>query len=74
VELIKALYNDGAIKSEKKLTPKSAIINVHNRREDEQIRNLYNQLQEANMIEFKPSKGYYAVADYQTALSVVGGV
>ena len=72
-ELVKALYQDGKVNKEKKLTPKSQIINQNNRREDERMRNLYNRLQEADVIEFKPSKGYYAVADYQTALSVVGG-
>ena len=71
-ELIKALWNEGKIKEGKKLTPKSKIINPNNRKQDEHIRALYTTLQEHGAVEFKPSKGYYATADYQTALSAIG--
>lgn len=72
-ELVKALYRDGEVTEGGKLTPKSHIINKNNRKEDEQLRSLYNVLQESNMIQFKPSYGYYAVADYETALSTIKG-
>lgn len=71
-ELIKALWNEGKINKGKKLTPKSKIINPNNRKQDEHIRALYTTLQEQGVVEFKPSKGYYATADYQTALSAIG--
>lgn len=72
-ELIKALWNEGKIKEGKKLTPKSKVINPNNRKQDEHIRALYTTLQEAGAIEFKPSRGYFAKTDLQTAINLIGG-
>jgi hypothetical protein len=72
-DYITALYANGIIKEGDKLTPKSKVINPNSRREDEKIRAIYNKLLESDVIEYKPSQGYYARADYETALRAING-
>jgi len=72
-DIVRALYAGGEVKEGDKLTPKSRVINPNSRREDEKIRAVYNKLLEDNIVEYRPSQGYFAKADYQTALNLVGG-
>ena len=45
--------------------------NENNRREDEKMRRLYKMLVRAGAIEYKPSKGYYALVEMNEALLLV---
>ena len=72
-DMVKALYANGEVKEGDKLVPKTKIINKNRRREDEKIRAVYNQLLESGIVEYRPSRGYYAKADYETALKAING-
>jgi hypothetical protein len=74
MEIVSKLFNEGNVKNKGKLISKTKIIDVRNRTEDRNYKDVTSQLLEAGAISFKTGHGYYAVADYQTALSVVGGV
>jgi len=68
-DMVRALFNNGKIGVGEKLTVKSKIVSTRN--EDLKIRALYTTLLEANLIEFRPSKGYFAMASQSEALKVV---
>jgi len=72
--MIQALYADGAISVGNKLTPKSSIVNTKKRQENQRATNYYKEFERLGIIENRGlgrNGGYYAVADYQTALSTI---
>jgi hypothetical protein len=73
-EMITALYADGTVTAGEKLAPKSLVVDVKKRVENQKLTDFYKELQEQNIVEFKRGMGYYAVADYQTAISCIKGV
>lgn len=68
-DMVRALFNNGKIGVGEKLTVKSKIVSTRN--DDLKIRALYTTLVEAEIIEFRPSKGYFARASQSEALKVV---
>jgi DNA-binding transcriptional regulator YhcF (GntR family) len=72
--MITALYADGTVTAGEKLAPKSLVVDVKKRVENQKLTDFYKELQEQNIVEFKRGMGYYAVADYQTAISCIKGV
>ena len=75
-EMINALYKGGAVQEGGKLAPKSAVVNTKKRQQNQKLTDFYKELEQLGVIENRGlgrNGGYYAVTDYQTALSVVGG-
>ena len=72
-DLINLLWNNGEVKIGDKLTPKTKVINSNKRRDGELLVFVYKLLVQSGYAELRGNQGYYAVADYQTALGVVGG-
>jgi len=72
--MIQALYADGAISVGNKLTPKSSIVNTKKRQENQRATNYYKEFERLGIIENRGlgrNGGYYAVADYKTALDTI---
>ena len=73
-QVLQALYNNGAIGAGNKLTPKSSIVNTKKRQENQRATNYYKEFERLGIIENRGlgrNGGYYAVADYQTALNTI---
>jgi len=70
-QMLTALYADGTIAPSEKLAPKSLVVDVKKRVENQRLTDFYKELEQNDIVEFKRGLGYYAVADYQTALSTI---
>jgi hypothetical protein len=75
-EIITRMFQGGLIGAGQKLTPRDTVVGKPTRSKNETATRIYQELVGAGAIERKGSQGYFvtATADYQTALSVVGGV
>jgi DNA-binding transcriptional regulator YhcF (GntR family) len=69
--MLQALYKGGDIREGEKLAPKSLVVDVKKRVENQKLTDFYKELQEQDIIEFKRGMGYYAKKDYNTALSII---
>jgi len=72
-DIVRALYADGDIKEGEKVVSKTKIIDVKSRTQDRAYKEVVKKLSDSGVVEFKRGHGYYAKADYETALSVIGG-
>ena len=70
-EMLQALYRNGDITEGEKLAPKSEIVNIKKRQENQRITDFYKELEELGVVEHRRGRGYYAVADYQTAINSI---
>jgi len=69
--LIRRLWDNGKVKANKKLVPKSKTININRRKEVEAIGNLYRILVEKKAIKMKGvNGGYYALVDMEKAIDL----
>jgi hypothetical protein len=76
-EMIIALYKDGAVQEGGKLAPKSAVVNTKKRQQNQMLTDFYKELESLNVVENRGlgrNGGYYAVADFQTALNKISEV
>jgi DNA-binding transcriptional regulator YhcF (GntR family) len=72
-EIVKALYAGGEIKEGDKVISKTKIIDVKSRTQDRAYKEVVKKLSDSGAIEFKRGYGYYAKADYETALKAING-
>jgi len=76
-EMINALYKSGAVQEGEKLAPKSAVVNIKKRQQNQILTDFYKELEQLGVVENRGlgrNGGYYAVADYQTALNKLSEV
>jgi len=71
-EIVKALYANGKVEEGDKIVSKTKIIDVKSRTQDRAYKEVVKKLSDSGVVEFKRGHGYYAKADYETALSVIG--
>lgn len=71
-EMLSILFGNGEIKPSEKLAPKSLVVDITKRQENQRLTDFYKELVSVGVIENRTGKGYYATADYQTALSAIG--
>jgi DNA-binding transcriptional regulator YhcF (GntR family) len=71
--MLTKLYADGTIEGGEKLAPKSAVVNVKRRAENQKLTDFYKVLERNDIVEFKRGVGYFAKTDYQTALNLIDG-
>ena len=69
--MIQALYRNGDITEGEKLAPKSEVVNIKKRQENQKITDFYKELEQLGVVEHRRGRGYYAVADYQTAINSI---
>ena len=74
-ELVTRMFQGGLIGAGQKLTPRDTVVGIPTRSKNETATRIYQELVTAGVVERKGNQGYFvtATADYQTALSVVGG-
>jgi len=72
-QMLTALYADGTIAPNEKLAPKSLVVNVKKRAENQMLTDFYKELEQNDIVEFKRGLGYFAKADYETALNTIKG-
>jgi DNA-binding transcriptional regulator YhcF (GntR family) len=70
-QMIQALYRNGDITEGEKLAPKSEVVNIKKRQENQKITDFYKELEQLGVVEHRRGRGYYAVADYQTAINSI---
>ena len=73
-KMIQALYKDGGVSSGEKLAPKNTVVNTKKRQENQKLTDFYKELVEDGIVENRGlgrNGGYYAVADYKTALKSI---
>jgi len=68
-QMIQALYRNGDITEGEKLAPKSEVVNIKKRQENQKLTDFYKELEQLGVVEHRRGRGYYAVADYQTAIN-----
>ena len=72
-EIVTRMFQGGLVSAGDKLTPRAKVITVNNRSENERVTKIYNTLADNGIIERVGNKGYFAKADYQTALNTIRG-
>ena len=73
-KMIQALYKDGGVSSGEKLASKNNVVNTKKRQENQKLTDFYKELVEDGIVENRGlgrNGGYYAIADYQTALNSI---
>ena len=73
-EMIQALYKQGDVSGGDKLEAKNNVVNTKKRQENQKLTDFYKELVDIGVIENRGvgrNGGYYAVADYQTALNSI---
>jgi len=73
-EIVTRMFQGGLVSAGDKLTPRAKVITANNRSENERVTKIYNTLADNRIIERVGNKGYFAKADYQTALNIIKGV
>jgi len=71
IEKVEKLWNHGKVEEGQKLVSKTALIDVKNRQENQAMTDFYKRLEEFDIVEFRRGVGYFAKADYDTAISLV---
>jgi hypothetical protein len=71
--IVKKLWKNGAVEKGDKLLPKNQTIDIKSRTQAKLLTSIYKEMVELSYAELRGNKGYYAVADYHTVLSAVGG-
>ena len=73
-QMIQALYKHGNVNGGDKLASKNNVVNIKKRQENQKLTDFYKELVDIGIIENRGmgrNGGYYAVADYQTALNSI---
>jgi len=65
-EITFKLFKNGKAKRGEFLTPKTELINVKDRKENEEMVALYKKLEGMNLVEFKTGTGYKALVNYSS--------
>ncbi len=70
-EMLSILFGNGEINPSEKLAPKSLVVDITKRQENQRLTDFYKELVNIGVIENRVGKGYYAITDYQTALKAI---
>jgi len=70
-EIVTRMFQGGLVGAGDKLTPRAKVLTANNRSENEKVSKIYNTLVDNGIIERVGNKGYFAKADYQSALKAI---